>query len=827
MEKSKRIISGIMSGVIISASISSSVLSFSLETEETVQIQPKDKISDELTELIAESQTDTETYPVVIWMKEAENFEVEESIEEAVGFSLDFLDVEYSAPSDELIQELAKAADGDSTEYLNLLMEKHLEMTETVRAEEEYKTEQYLEAKREIVSDIHLDMADSAIERIGIAEDKVCFKSQYAPMMICNLTADEIEVASQDENIQEIVEYEYVEGVPCAVYPEHMSSAKEALGIDKISNLGLTGDGVKIGFYELDHVAEEFAESEGLDYSKVTVVATRPKQNYSHATYCAAIAAGYNGVAPDAFIYSSTDYNDAYHNPWEDFEKLISNGVSIINRSSGLPEDVFGYSFSAKYIDSIISNTNVTVVCSTGNNYNDNMNYPASAYNCIAVNGFSYFNYADGKNTKENVLNNYTYKHGNGCFKPDVIAPSLNNGTSVSAPYITGMIALLFQYKPNLKTHPEAVKSILLASCHEKCVKYDNDNGVYNLNETMEQGLTDRQGAGIPNMYRMISIVAQHSYGYGSLNSGNNYQREVQILQPKYGASNINVSMSYLQTNVKLKDTSTCDDYDITLSNPSFSSDKSSANSNSSTEMIYTSLISDNNYKLTIKKYKGTMENVRYGYAWSTDNTIFYPTRYEEGLYYIKNVKSGKYLTMNNSTLQASQATFTGDSSQCWVLNVNNIALQYYLQSANGTEKNLEIGNLITGEYYKATGSSTSTTMYLFNNSDGTFSFERFNSTNGYRLGVYNNSLNSAVASWYKKDISNLSQKWYLEPVGYKRGDVNMDGSITKTDAELTLNIYSSLSAGSTVTNIKKYLADYDGNGMVTSSDASAILALI
>lgn len=30
-----------------------------------------------------------------------------------------------------------------------------------------------------------------------------------------------------------------------------------------------------------------------------------------------------------------------------------------------------------------------------------------------------------------------------------------------------------------------------------------------------------------------------------------------------------------------------------------------------------------------------------------------------------------------------------------------------------------------------------------------------------------------------------------------------MDGSITKTDAELTLNIYSSLSGGSTVTNIK------------------------
>lgn len=714
-------------------------------------------------------------------------------------------------------------------------------MTESVRSEEEYKTEQYLETKREIVSDIHLEMADSVIERIGITEDKVCFKSQYAPMMICNLTANEIETASQDENIQEIVEYEEFKAVPCAISPDSMTNtdpmtnAKEALGIDKISNLGLTGEGVKIGIYEADNVAEQFAETYGIDYSKVTIVADNNRDDRYHATMCAAIAAGYDGVAPDALIYSaSTDYE---YGQWmlNDFgiitellnlESLISSGVNLINVSWGTDNGADCYNYWAKYMDYLISNTNVTMICSTGNDYGLYILNPSSAYNCIAVNGFSHYNYADGNNTKENVLNCYSYKHGNGCLKPDVVADSLNRGTSTAAPFITGMIALLYQYKPNLKTHPEAVKAILLASCHEKCSKYDDgNNNILNSNETMEQGLTDRQGAGIPNMYRMISIVAQHSYGYGSLNSSNNYQREVQILQPKYGATNMNVSMAYLQTNVNAENTSNCDDYDITLSNSAFSSKKSSTNSNSSTEMIYTPLVSNNNYKLTIKKYRGTMENVRYGYAWSTDNTSFYPTRYEEGLYYIKNVKSGKYLTMNNNTMNATQSDFTGASSQCWVLNVDSRVLRYYLQSADGTEKNLEIGNLITGEYYKAIGSSDSTTMYLFNNNDGTFSFERY-TTNGYRLGVYNNSLNNADASWYKRDLSNLSQQWYLEPVGYKRGDVNMDGSITKSDADLALNIYSSLSTGSNVTNIKKYLADYDGDGTLTPSDASAILSL-
>lgn len=98
----------------------------------------------------------------------------------------------------------------------------------------------------------------------------------------------------------------------------------------------------------------------------------------------------------------------------------------------------------------------------------------------------------------------------------------------------------------------------------------------------------------------------------------------------------MNISMTYLQTNVKSGNTSNRNDYDIKLSNPMFSSTKSSSKNNSSTEMIYTEFVPNNNYKLTIEKYSGSMENVQYGYAWSTDNTTFYPNKYEEGIYYKK-----------------------------------------------------------------------------------------------------------------------------------------------------------------------------------------------
>lgn len=826
MKVNKKIITSIISCMIMTTNFASLLTSYTFEMEE--ETLAENKISDELTALISESSS--ESYPVVIWLEDVDNIDIETSVENEIGFNLASLEEKYFAPSNDLINELAKAAEENPTEYLDLLMESHLELTETARTEEKVKTEQYLEVKKEIVSNIHMDKANSVIEDTGILNDKVGFISQYAPMIVCNLTVDEINAISQNSFVQEITKYEKMEVIPCAVSSSNMLGAKNSLEIQKINDsLNLTGNGVKIGFYETDCVSSEYAEAEGIDVSRINTI----EPSYvvgRHATYCAGVAAGNNGIAPDSTIYTASCEYDWRNIDWSNYnnthlsnlEKLISSGVKVINISWGSGNYDDCYNNWAKYTDYLIANTGVTIVCSTGNSPDGYILNPASSYNCIAVNGYSYYNPVT--NANEELLNNYSYKNGNGCLKPDVIAPSLNSGTSTAAPYITGMIALLYQYKPSLMSHPEAVKAILMASCHKKCSKlYVDNSNIKSLNETMTQGITDRQGAGIPNMYNMISIVSQHSYGYGLLNSSNNYKREVQILQPAYGASNMNVSMSYLQTNVKSGNTSNRDDYDIQLSNPMFSSTKSSSKNNSSTEMIYTQLTSNDNYKLTIKKYSGSMENVHYGYAWSTDNTTFYPSRYEEGIYYIKNVKSGKYLTMNSETLNASQSDFTGDSSQQWVLKVDNIALIYYLQSADGNEENLEIGNLINGEYYRAVGSPTSSTMYLFNNGDGTFSFERFKYTNGYRLGIYNNSLSQNSASWYKKDISNISQQWYLESIEYKRGDVDMDGEITLSDADYVMDIYSDLSVGNDVNNIKKYLADYNGNGMVNSSDASLI----
>lgn len=835
MKKMKKLLAGIISSNIIITALCGSINSVIWAEESDSGVSPDEKISSELSELINASPEEKQL--VYVWYEDVNLAKVETMIEDEIGFGIDSLEVEYSEPSAELLNELSDAAKGEPADYLDVLMEKYLEMTENARNEENNRTELYLSMKREIIGNEITKKADSIINSAEILEENIEFKSRFTPLIICSLSSDQIKTVSENSMVKSIRPCEELEFDICSIDTNKMNKARESLSINSINNqLNLTGDGVKIGIYGVCSVSQYYADDYDVDMSKVVQIGSvvdlsNNPNSTDHETYCAGIAAGNSGIAPDAMIYSVAAHRNEGQtdDPLDCIETMIDKGVSVINISWGVVHNSDIYCDLSKYFDTLINDTGISIVCSTGNSYDENVLCPASAYNTIGVNGYSYYNPVTGNN--ENVLNDYSYIHGNGCFKPDVVAPSLNNGTSTATPFVTGIIALLYQYKPNLKTHPEAVKAILMASCHKKCNKLYINSGITPLNETMENGLTDKQGAGIPNFYNMISIVAQHSYNYGILDQSNNYSRQVNFVQPKYGASNINVSMNYLQTNISVGNTSTRDDYDISLNNSSFFSSKVSNKSNSSTEMIYTNLGSDDDYQLQIYHYPDTlsipMEQVRYGFAWSTDNSKFYPTRNEEGIYFIKNVKSKKYLTIDNNK-NISQQDFIGNSTQYWIIK-DDIYDRDSIVSADGNEKSLEMGNIISGNYHKVIPSQNYTVMYLYNNRDGSYGFERFNGTTGYRLGIYNNAIsNGSEAAWYSLSHTNSSQQWYLEPVNFARGDVNMDGEITLSDSSYIMNMYSDISTGNNhFSNIQIFLADYNGDGKVDASDASLIKTIV
>lgn len=707
-----------------------------------------------------------------------------------------------------------------------------MKMTADAREEEKIKTETYIKALNEEVTSAYNEISTKIKKENFISDENVIFTSSFAPMLIATLTSEEIKSLSDNDNICQLDLFVDFEMESSSI---NMGDTKAKMGVSDIaSQLSLTGNGVKIGIHDDGNVSttqDTSATNHNLDVSKVTIIGNYSAQG-DHPTYVAAIAAGRDGIAPNAEIYSASGrYNNefwAYNSTGalSNFEALINSGVRVINCSWGIRDDyryvsntTNYYSSFEKYIDNIIATSKVTVVWSSGNEDDEPIRCPALAFNCITVNGFM-----------NNIINDYSYIHRSGCFKPDVIACSLDNGTSVAAPVVSGMIALMYEYKPNLMTHPELVKAILLASVHEKIQTAYVNGSTTSINENLTNGLTDRQGAGVPNLYRMISIVAQHSYGYGIFNSTNGYTRDIPILQPKYGASKINVSMAYLQTDVTASNPTTCDDYDISLLNSSFTT-KNSSKSTSSTEMIYCNMSNtDNRYTLKIKRYESSsspmihMSEVRYGYAWSTDKTKFYPTNYEDGIYYIRNAKSGKYLTYNSNNNYVKLEDYNGNNTQLWIIK-DGFGIVDSLKSANGTDKNMDLGSL-SGSFYYAVKSSNNFYLNLYNNSDGTYSFERFINTSGYRLGVYNNSLNAGVyASWYTKNVNNQSQKWYLESTGYKRGDVNLDGEINNTDASIVQSWYASSS--NNLNNIQKFLADYNGDGTIDAIDSSLILASI
>ena len=764
-------------------------------------------------EIIEQHRTGNNEIKVVIWNYTVPESTISKMIEDETGLSLDDLDEEYGVPSQKLLEELNMAANDSPSKYPKTLMERHMDLTAGARAREKDKTDKYLECRKKCLSELYSDMNNKFVEKAGIEDSSVIYISKYLPVVACTLNYENIVDISLMDEVEEITLFSECEQVDCS-FPN--TDMKAIMGVDDIYNiLSLTGDGVKIGIYDRNAVLSMYNQY-NLDMSKVHLITS----NYAvtdHGTWCASVAAGDYGVAPDADIYSASNYFDWFNFHWNGvdvslpaFEALINYDVHLINVSWGMQLTGDSYNFWAKYTDELISEYKLTVVCSTGNDYDETVLSPSSAYNCIAVNAFKNEN-------NDYVLCRYSYDNQNCCLKPDVIAKTFGaEGTSTAAPVITGMIALLLQYKPSLTAHPELTKAILMASCHRKANKiYNTSNVPTNLNDPLANGLSDMQGAGIPNMYTMISIASQHSYGSGVLETT---EINIPIVQPKYGAENMNLTMTYIQTGVTSNQNVPLgySDYDIELS--SGNTTKSSTKYNSSAEMIYTNLFSTTNtYNLRIWKNGGNLYN-QYGYAWSTDNAKFIPTPEEEGIYYLRNKYSGKYMTYNSSSSKCFQNDYSGNINQAWIMKYDAATQKYIMQNGSGSAYGMKTGTTISGNYkYVTEGNSTNfSSIFIVVNVDGSYTIKQYINGYEYALDTYSN-----YTAWAPYNQSSNSQKWYMESLQWRRGDVNMDGIINSTDANI---VQQHINYTNPITvNINKFLADASLNHVIDTTDVVLI----
>ncbi|MFF2793327.1 S8 family peptidase [Lysinibacillus xylanilyticus] len=165
------------------------------------------------------------------------------------------------------------------------------------------------------------------------------------------------------------------------------------------------------------------------------------------------------GVSPDVELYSVKVLDNHGNGTVEDLIKgiewSIENGMDIINLSFGISKDK---QILKDSIDKAIDN-GIIIVSAAGNTYGGSVEYPAAYEKVISVTAVDRNNNIAPFASKGKVdfsapgidIPIITIKDGN----------SLNSGTSLAAPYITGIVALILQnnkkfiVNPNKDTHSQ------------------------------------------------------------------------------------------------------------------------------------------------------------------------------------------------------------------------------------------------------------------------------------------------------------------------------------------------------------------------------------
>lgn len=636
------------------------------------------KIKASLAKLL-EKATEAETISVYIWYEDVNQQEIDKVVEQKTGLTRENCKV------------LKTNKTSLNTSEFNI--SDYIKSTKQLRLQEQRNVNKYIIERRAISRQTYKIKSTHIKESLNIDEKEIIFVSQYAPMIIAELSKDEIIRISTNSKIEEIGYYEkeIVNDNQRSgdYYLYSTETMKQNIEIDKIdidSDYALSGDNIKVGIIDNDrvHLTNIDSNDERLtitpdttspqsrtvvvnntnssvnltDYGNIVIVGDLSINNNSyHSTMVSKVLLS---VAPNVTIYNS---NDSFIN----VEAMITEGVNVLSLSIGTKLETndpnYAYTIKEKWYDHIIANDSIVVIKSAGNVITERVTSPGLAYNIITVG--SYYNsnlgcfpqYSNDTSYPYSFINSYNNKKG--CEKPDVIMPSplyynqtqfaYPGTTSMSTPMLTGTIALMYELQPYLINFPQIIKAVILASCHRKVNHHDSSS-----TETMEQGFTDRQGAGVPNANIMAQIICQGTYGYGKVNGS---ESKVFFEQPKYKSNKMNVSITWLKENSFEEGFSHININNHFIETPAsdlflsvYRNNSLIANSDlevSSTEMCYFSLNpSSNQYKIKIgENITGSgFSFARYAYAWSTDAPYTAPLK-KDGIYYLRSHSNERFLT--------------------------------------------------------------------------------------------------------------------------------------------------------------------------------------
>ena len=315
-------------------------------------------ISEELSRILDESEDD-EKIKVYIWYKDIDQDKVDALTTNVTGLTPENCEVIKEFPSIELLSSLRQ---GDIKAESG--MDAYLKRTESVRKIERERTETYSRKHIEISNEMYNQESQRILNALSIRESDVEFRSEFAPMIIAELTKSEIEKASKNPDIDEINLYHEIKYEDPSVYIDEGAEAKLSMGLKEVYRIyGLSGKNVDVGLVEgnipgrvkMKDGSEEELE---IDLDKITVVqhedypVTPAKDvltsEHSHAYNTARVMAGCKtGVAKDINIYAT---NTVYYNVEELLKLGVTSNLQTEKTIDVLEVNVAGYIDAKNYI---------------------------------------------------------------------------------------------------------------------------------------------------------------------------------------------------------------------------------------------------------------------------------------------------------------------------------------------------------------------------------------------------------------------------------------------------------------------------------------------
>ncbi|APH07197.1 hypothetical protein A9C19_20320 [Bacillus weihaiensis] len=291
-------------------------------------------------------------------------------------------------------------------------------------------------------------VSESIINKYGGDLDKTF---RFIPVVSAKLSDRAVEALSHNPNITYIEENAQVK-----IMGQEVPWGYTHINADDVQGLGGTGYGVNIGV--MDTGIDNFHEDLNVVGGETFVDGTSDyMDDNGHGTHVSGVISALNnnlgvlGVAAEANLYSikvlDNNGNGYYSDVIEGIEWAMMNQIDILNMS-------FGNSSSSLALEEAIDtayNNGMLIVASAGNNgysKKGSLTYPAKYSSVISVGAVDqYDNRASfssvGKELElvaPGIYINSTVPGGYSIF----------DGTSMAAPYVTGVATLLMQLMPEL-----------------------------------------------------------------------------------------------------------------------------------------------------------------------------------------------------------------------------------------------------------------------------------------------------------------------------------------------------------------------------------------